>query len=83
MVLTTRGIKMNIAELIQELQQFDPELEVAILDGLNGAGVPRTINLGPVLFDGEAKYEGDENAEYKDIDTEPGNPIVIMGYGFY
>ena len=74
---------MKVKDLIEELSKFDHNLEVAILDGFNGGGVPRTINFGPIEFDGVPEFEGDEQADYDDIQTEPGNPIVIMGYGCY
>jgi hypothetical protein len=38
---------MKVGELIKELGKFLPEQEVMILDGYNGGGVPREINLGP------------------------------------
>lgn len=44
------------------------------LDGFNGGGDPRTINMGPTL-----RSEGD----YEDIKSKPGTPILVMGYGSY
>lgn len=77
---------MKVAELIAKLQKVDSELEVAILDGFNGGGQPRELNLGPVLWDQEALDEMKElnNApDYADLKSTPGTPIVVMGYGCY
>lgn len=75
---------MNIKELINRLQKFDPQLEVTILDSFNG-GMPRTINFVPTLFDpsdNSQTFEDDTAQDYSDIRTPVGMPIVIMGYGF-
>lgn len=74
---------MKVKDLIARLQKLDSELEVAILDGFNGDGQPRTINFGPIVDNGIAVYDGDARADYGDLDTLPGNDIVIMGYGCY
>jgi hypothetical protein len=77
---------MKVSELIAELSKCDPDMEVVILDGFNGGGQPRTINLGPCKWDAETLEEMadmDMEPDYSDIYSEPGTPIVIMGYGFY
>lgn len=74
---------MKVEELITRLSQYDPELEVAILDGFNGGGIPRAINLGPFIEDGIKEFEHDESCDYSDLETKEGKPIVIMGYGCY
>lgn len=77
---------MNVGELIKRLQEYDPSTEVAILDGFNGGGQPRALNLGPVLWDKESMEEMkelDEMPDYADLNSAPGTPIVIMGYGCY
>lgn len=74
---------MTKSELINELNKIDGDPEICILDGFNGGGTPRTINLGPRLFGGVAEFEGDENADYSDIKSPAGTPIIIMGYGCY
>lgn len=71
---------MTVKQLIERLQELDPNLEVAILDGFNGGGQPRTINLGPQVDKTETMYN---RRDYADIETEQDAPIVIMGYGCY
>ena len=77
---------MTVKELITQLQKFDPTLEVAILDGFNGGGHPRTINLGPCI-DGDAHsldvVGHKSDLDYSDLETYQGNAIVVMGYGCY
>ena len=56
-----------------------PDHEVTILDGFNGGGDPRTINLGPSvrnLNETNVKYDTD------DIETQNGD-IIALGYGCY
>lgn len=63
-------------ELAKRLLEM-PDCEITILDGFNGGGNPRTINLGPRLTNiDEYNYDTD------DIETKRGN-IIVMGYGFY
>ena len=69
-----RRVQMNVQQLINRLNEYPPDMEVAILDGFNGGGDPRTINMGPTL-----RSEGD----YEDIKSKPGTPILVMGYGSY
>lgn len=77
---------MKVKELIKRLASYDPEMEVAILDGFNGGGQPRKINFGPIEWNAEDLEEmkdfGD-SPDYSDLDVKPGTPIVIMGYGCY
>jgi len=42
---------MTVGDLIKELMKFGFDAEIAIRDGFNGGGIPRTINFGPVKFD--------------------------------
>ena len=89
---------MNVGQLIKQLEKFDPKLEIAILDGFNAGGEPRTINYTPTLRDPMEKgvlHSGGEYVvcrdtgkpvigfDYSDIDSEPWMPIVVIGYGFY
>jgi hypothetical protein len=64
---------MKVKELIKHLKQFDGDMEVAILDGFNGGGHQREINLTP-----HTRW-----ASGDDVKTETGNQIVVMGYGSY
>lgn len=74
------------SELIARLQEYDPDIEVTILDGFNGGGQPRCINLGPQIWTMDdlcvLKERGME-PDYGDLDTEKGTPIICMGYGCY
>lgn len=77
---------MTVGQLIEKLQKFDQTLEVAILDGFNGGGEPRTINLGPhIESDAESQAMGypKTDRDYSDLNTYQGNAIVVMGYGCY
>ena len=77
---------MKVKELVAALSAFDPEMEIAILDGFNGGGQPRTINYGPAVFDEETlaeMREFDMTPDYSDLSSAPGTPIVVMGYGCY
>ena len=40
---------MNVKELIECLNDFEPDMEIAILDLFNGQGLPRAINFPPQL----------------------------------
>ena len=77
---------MNAGEMIEQLKEFDPKMEVAILDGFNGGGQPRTINLGPHCWDLEVLEDMksfDQSPDYADIKTPSGTPIIVIGYGCY
>lgn len=70
---------MNIRELIERLSEYPEESEVMILDGFNGSGFPREINLGPTT---RIITRSDED-NTADCDGVVGYEIVIMGYGCY
>jgi hypothetical protein len=77
---------MKVKDLIRRLNAIDPEMEVAILDGFNGGGQPRAVNLGPVVWDQETleeMAECDESIDYSDLDVKSGTEILVMGYGCY
>lgn len=69
---------MTSHELARKLLS-GPDLEVAIIDGFNGGGEPRTINYGPHVRDVNI-----EHSSYitDDIETKAGS-IVVMGFGCY
>lgn len=70
---------MKVKELIERLQKQDPEKEIMILDGFNGGGEPREINLGPK---GRtiSEQDADQSADCEDL---IGKDVLVMGYGFY
>ena len=70
---------MTVSELIRELQQFDSSADVMILDGFNGSGTPREINLGP-MTQLISEEDGNNSA---DCEMIVGEEVIIMGYGFY
>jgi len=70
---------MKIKELIEELQKLNPEQRIMILDGFNGGGYPRTINLGPSKHR-ITKNDVEECADCEDIF---GKTVYVIGYGFY
>lgn len=77
---------MKVSQLISQLQGLDPDMEIAILDGFNGGGQPRTINFGPLAWDTESLEEMkdfDMSPDYADLESAPGTPIAVMGYGCY
>ena len=70
---------MTKAQLIAELAPFSDDTEVMILDGFNGGGEPREINLGPM----KQKITKKNAKEGADCEGKVGNTVAIMGYGFY
>lgn len=70
---------MNVGQLIKALQAFDPQKEAMILDGCNGGGTPRTINLGPALRE-ITTQDADEASDCEDL---AGQTVVSIGYGCY
>jgi hypothetical protein len=77
---------MKVKDLIDDLMDFDPEMEVAILNGFNGGGQPRALNFGPTIWDKETleeMAEFDMSPDYSDLDVKEGTEIVVMGYGCY
>lgn len=70
---------MTVRELIDRLKSFDPEIEVAILDGFNGGGAPRTINLGPVI----RKVTKEDGCATADFEGMGGESVAVLGFGCY
>lgn len=57
----------------------NPEKEVMILDGFNGGGSPRTINLGPSVYS-ITQLDADETGDCED---RVGEEIIRLGFGCY
>lgn len=72
---------MTVAELTEALEKYDPDMEVAILDGFNGGGVPRQINFGPRL---ENYNQANHDQTYReDLIDDEADAWIIIGYGCY
>ncbi len=69
---------MTAHELAQR-RLSGPNIEVAILDGFNGGGDPRSVNMGPAVRDVNKAHQ---SMNTEDIDTESGD-IVVLGFGCY
>jgi len=71
----------ELIRLIQECCQDagGRDLEVMILDGFNGGGYKRTINIDPSLQ--EITPEEDDNCG--DCEGRAGELVVHIGYGCY
>lgn len=71
---------MKVKNLIACLNRMNPEAECGIMDGFNGGGAFREINLGPF----ESTFNSDKNDDTADFEDLPnGHDIVVMGYGCY
>lgn len=70
---------MTIAQLIARLQEYSPETEVMVLDGFNGGGVPRDLNLGPT----EQVIVAEDEEAAADCEGRVGEKVVVLGYGCY
>ena len=81
---------MTVGDLIDALSESNRNLPIRVLDGFNGGGTGRVINLGPHVINSAegmdeeeleiAKEEGVRNS-LEDLDIDA--PCVIMGYGCY
>jgi hypothetical protein len=70
---------MTKAELLKRLASYPDDSEVMILDGFEGGGFPREINLGPTT---RIVGEGDSD-ETSDCEGIVGKTVVVLGYGNY
>jgi hypothetical protein len=70
---------MKVQELIEALMKLPQDQEVMVLDGSNGGGHPRTLNLGPLQ---RAIRQVDVN-ETADCEERYGEWVVVLGYGCY
>ena len=54
-----------------------PDLELMVLDGFNGGGYPREINVGPAV-----RTITEEDAEASgDCEGAIGDKVLVVGYG--
>jgi len=70
---------MQVKDLIEALKELDPQQEIMILDGFNGGGTPRTINIGPISH----KIIAQEAEEAGDCEDLLGQTVYVIGYGCY
>lgn len=70
---------MTVRELIAKLQAHDPFQEVMVLDGPNGGGVPRDLNLGPV----QRRLTAQDEENTADVEGRAGEVVVVLGCGCY
>lgn len=69
---------MTISALIERLSKVDPDAQIMILDGFNGGGVPREINLGPMDHVVTAK-DVDETCDCEGLGE--GTRVFVLGFG--
>jgi len=86
---------MKVSELIKQLSKFSPDLEVVILDGFNGGGQPRQINLGPYEEEKPSKFinpifpiKENDRCEFESYDTsdlvdDKATKWITLGFGCY
>lgn len=70
---------MTNKDLIARLAALDPNAEVMILDGPNGSGSPRDLNLGPTT---RTITEADAE-ETSDCEERVGEEVIILGFACY
>lgn len=71
---------MKVKDLITKLSTLNPEMEIMILDGFNGGGYPRTINIGPMAENiTEACVANCADCEEVGLGVE----VYTMGFGCY
>lgn len=70
---------MTVQQLRDRLSSYAPTVEVMILDGFNGGGEPREINLGP-----HPQVITKENANNgADCEGKVDKEVLVIGYGCY
>lgn len=70
---------MKTKELIEKLKKYPDDTEVMVLDGFNGGGYPRILNIGPYL---DIITQKDEE-ECADCEGKVGQKYLRIGYGGY
>lgn len=72
--------RLTVKDLKSRLDKFDDNLEVMILDGFNGGGNPRRINIGPL----KAEIGPDDIDSCSDCHIyNVGDEYVQIGFGSY
>lgn len=70
---------MTVKELQEKLSGLHPDTQVMILDGFNGGGTLREINLGPV-FRVVSPADAKETADCEEL---VGKCVAALGFGYY
>jgi hypothetical protein len=70
---------MSNAELIERLKEYPANQEVMLLDGFNGGGTPRTLNMGP----SERVISPRNTHDTSDCEGMEGQVVIVLGYGSY
>ena len=69
---------MRVEDLIDRLRALPPGSKVMILDGFNGGGFPRDINLF-----GDRQISGEDADECCDCEGKVGETVSLLGFGSY
>ena len=71
---------MTVLDVIQALlKRGDLNRPCMVLDGFNGSGTPREINLGPV----ERTVTAEDAEASADCEGLEGQTVVVVGFGCY
>lgn len=71
---------MTVREMLEQLSKLHPDCQLMILDGSNGGGDPRTINLGPIAQP-ITKANIEHTADCEEIPE--GEAVYVIGFGCY
>lgn len=69
---------MKAKDLVKLFSELSPDQEVMILDGFNGGGFPRDINVF-----GERTISENDSDETYDCEGKVGKTVLLLGYGSY
>lgn len=69
---------MKIKDLIKILNTYNQDDTVMILDGWNGGGTPREINL-----DTTQEINNQDAKDCADCENLVGRTVVVLGFGCY
>ena len=71
---------MTKKQMIERLARFDDDTQIMILDGFNGGGDPRSINLSPIEHV-ITEREANNGNDCEEIGA--GTRVAVIGYGCY
>ena len=70
---------MKVGKLQRILNLFHPDMEIMILDGFNGSGVPREINVHPRIH----RISNQDAESTADCEDKIGEHVAVVGFGSY